>query len=205
MFYGVVINGTIMITDASHGKPVVELEPTATPRGYHNEQRVTDTGTQIIVSYEMAPDEGSAEEAALELTRLQFMSLPDEAAYPFRALAPTWQVGVTYYGPDDADGNPQSRVLLYGNLYKCLQTHVAEADWVPTVAPSLWARILPGQAGSGQTVGEWQQPGSTNGYMTGERVTYNGHLWESLVDNNVDIPGTDNGFRWKDLGEVQTS
>lgn len=204
MFYGVVINGTIMITDASHGKPVVELEPTDTPRGYHNEQRVTDTGTQIIVSYEMAPDEGSAEQAALELTRLQFMSLPDEAAYPFRALAPTWQVGVTYYGPDDAEGNPQSRVLLYGNLYKCLQTHVAEAGWVPTVAPSLWARILPGQAGSGQTVGEWQQPGSTNGYMTGERVTHNGHLWESTADNNVWEPGAV-GAPWKDLGEVQTS
>lgn len=201
MFYGIAVNGTVMLTDPAHGKPVVELEPTDTPRGYHNEQRVTDTGTQIIVSYEMAPDEGSAEQAALELTRLQFMSLPDEAAYPFRALAPTWQAGVSYYGPGDPDGNPQSRVLLYGNLYKCLQTHVAEAGWVPTVAPSLWARILPGQAGSGQTVGAWQQPGSTNGYMTGERVTYNGHLWESTADNNVWEPGAV-GAPWTDLGEV---
>lgn len=204
MFYGVVINGTLMITDASHGKPIVEIEPIATPRGYHNEQQLMDNGTQIVVSYEMVPDEGSAAQAALELTRLQFMSLPDEAAYPFRALAPTWQAGVTYYGPDDAEGNPQSRVLLYGNLYKCLQTHVAEADWVPTMAPSLWARILPGQAGSGQTVGEWQQPGSTNGYMTGERVTHNGHLWESTADNNVWEPGAV-GAPWTDLGEVQAS
>ena len=204
MFYGVVINGTLMITDASHGKPIIEIEPIATPRGYHNEQQLMDNGTQIVVSYEMVPDEGSAEQAALELTRLQFMSLPDEAAYPFRALAPTWQAGVTYYGPNERDSNPQSRVLLYGNLYKCLQTHVAEADWVPTIAPSLWARILPGQAGSGQTVGEWQQPGSTNGYMTGERVTHNGHLWESTADNNVWEPGAV-GAPWTDLGEVQAS
>ena len=81
---------------------------------------------------------------------------------------------------------------------------MAEADWVPTMAPSLWARILPGQAGSGQTVGEWQQPGSTNGYMTGERVTHNGHLWESTADNNVWEPGAV-GAPWTDLGEVQAS
>lgn len=201
MFYGIVVNGTVMLTDSAHGKPVVELEPTDTPRGYHNEQKVADNGTQIIVSYEMVADEGSAEQAALELTRLQFMSLPDEASYQFRALAPTWQAGVCYYGPNDPDGNPQSRVLLYGNLYKCLQTHVAEAGWVPTTTPSLWSRILPGQSGSGVAVGEWVQPGSTNGYMTGDRVTHNGHKWESTADNNVWEPGAV-GAPWKDLGEV---
>ena len=36
---------------------------------------------------------------------------------------------------------------------------------------------------------EWEQPGSTNGYSKGDKVTHNGKTWESLVDNNVWEPG----------------
>lgn len=88
-----------------------------------------------------------------------------------------------------------------GTLVKCLQAHTSQPDWAPNAAPSLWAVILPGQDGSGVAVGVWQQPSAESGYSTGDRVIHDGHLWESLVDDNVDEPGTDNGFRWKDLGE----
>lgn len=89
-----------------------------------------------------------------------------------------------------------------GTLYRCLTAHTALAEWEPPSAPSLWAEVLPGQDGNEPETGyaEWVQPDSTNGYSTGDRVTHGGHLWESLVDDNVDEPGTDNGFRWKDLG-----
>lgn len=36
---------------------------------------------------------------------------------------------------------------------------------------------------------EWEQPDSTNGYMTGDKVIFNNHIWESTVDNNVWTPG----------------
>ena len=39
------------------------------------------------------------------------------------------------------------------------------------------------------TPAEWEQPGSTNGYSKGDKVTHNGKTWESLADNNVWEPG----------------
>lgn len=204
MLYGVLASDdTVVLTDELHGKPVVDHpEPSYVPSGYVVSARWIDTGEMIVRSYGMDPEQGTAEEAALALSRLQFRSLPDAAAYQFRALADPHVPGTTYYGPDDPSGMPQSRVLWEGEFYKCLQTHVAQSDWNPSNAPSLWAKILPGQSGSGTDVGEWVRPDSTNGYSTGDRVTHNGRLWESIVNDNVDEPGTDNGFRWRDLGEV---
>lgn len=133
---------------------------------------------------------------------MQAAKLDDGEALKVAALYDEWSgKGVKYYGPDDPDGNPQTRLRYQGTLVKCLTTHTSQPDWAPNAAPSLWAVILPGQDGSGVEVGVWQQPTAENGYSTGDKTIHNGHLWESLVDDNVDEPGTDNGFRWKDLGE----
>ena len=88
-----------------------------------------------------------------------------------------------------------TRVTYNGVLYKCLQDHDAQADWTPADAPSLWAKVLPGQSGE---IGEWEQPGSTNGYKTGDRVTHAGKTWESTADNNVWEPGAV-GAPWKEV------
>lgn len=37
---------------------------------------------------------------------------------------------------------------------------------------------------------EWKQPDSTNPYMKGDKVTYNGKTYESVIDNNVWSPDT---------------
>lgn len=192
MIYGVLVGGsTVMVTDATHGKPIVELDEPDCPSGYHVEESWSDQGQYLVCSHELVPDEGTAEQAALALSRMQFQSLPDETAVELRALAPAWQVGQTY-----VEG---LRYLHKGELYKCLKTHVAQADWAPDAAPSLWARVLPGQSGE---VGEWEQPESTNGYALGDRVTHKGHLWESTAANNVWEPGAE-GAPWTDLGEAQ--
>ena len=70
---------------------------------------------------------------------------------------------------------------------KCIQAHTSQADWTPENAPSLYAKILPGQ--SGTEIGEWVQPDSTNPYMKGDKVTHGGKVWVSSVDNNVWEPG----------------
>lgn len=168
--------------------------------GYKVESHWEAIDNKIYRVHAFVPIEGTAEEAALNLSRLQFMSLPDEVAYEFRALAEDWIVGSTYYGLEDDSGFPQSRVRYQGELYKCLQTHVSQSDWAPTAAPSLWARILPGQEGSGEEVGEWVQPDSTNPYREGDQVVHNGHLWESTSDGNVWEPGAV-GAPWEDKGE----
>ena len=71
-------------------------------------------------------------------------------------------------------------------LYNVIQSHKKQADWAPNATPSLYAKVLIPEDG---TVTDWEQPDSTNGYKTGDRVTHNEKTWESLVDNNVWEPG----------------
>lgn len=205
MFYGqLVADNTVILTDDLNGKPIVEApEPSNVPTGYTIKKHWVDLGTQICNVCDIVPIEGTPEEAALALSKIQFMSLPDEAAYEFRALADEYVDGTTCYGEGNDAGMPVTRCRYAGELYRFIGqgVQVMQPGWNPVAAPSLWAQILPGQDG---TVGEWVQPGSTNGYSKGDQVTHNGHLWESTADNNVWEPGAV-GAPWTDLGEVQTS
>ena len=106
------------------------------------------------------------------------VALDDETALTGVELFPKWGI------KDHAAGD---RVQYDGKLYKCLQAHTALENWTPTDAPSLWAEVLAGQDGT--DIGEWMQPDSTNPYMTGDIVSYNGTLYISTVDNNVWAPG----------------
>lgn len=70
-------------------------------------------------------------------------------------------------------------------LYKVLQPHTAQAHWTPENAPSLFAQVLVNPDGTPE---EWVQPDSTNAYMKGDKVLFNGLVYESLIDNNVWSP-----------------
>ena len=72
-------------------------------------------------------------------------------------------------------------------LYKVLQQHIAQDNWAPDVAPSLFAKVLVDP--TGDTILDWVQPDSTNAYMKGDKVKHNGVIYESEVDNNVWEPG----------------
>lgn len=82
-------------------------------------------------------------------------------------------------------------------LYKVLQAHTVQENWAPDVAPSLFAEVLTDP--TGQTILEWQQPGSTNPYMKGDKVKYEGAIYESLIDNNIWSP-TAYPAGWKQIG-----
>ena len=85
---------------------------------------------------------------------------------------------VEYYpAPEAASYAAGDRIQYNGKLYKCLQAHTAQAGWNPVDAPSLWAEVLAGQDDT--AIGEWVQPDSTNPYMRGDRVGYNGKTYES--------------------------
>lgn len=115
--------------------------------------------------------------------------LTDEQALQVTALYPLWDAAKTYAVGD--------RVRYAGNLYRCLQPHTAQAAWTPTDAHSLWAKVLTDPSGA---ILPWEQPGSTNPYMKGDKVTHNGKTWESIVDNNVWEPGvTGTESLWKEV------
>ena len=111
----------------------------------------------------------------------------DEQALAAPGLYPTWTVGDIYAVGD--------RVLYERVLYKVLQAHTAQETWTPTAAPSLFAKVLIPDA---NVVPEWEQPDSTNAYMTGDKVTHNGSTWVSTVDNNVWEPGV---YGWDKVEE----
>lgn len=105
-------------------------------------------------------------------------SLSDAEALDAVTLFPAWVAGKEYAA--------DARVKHDGILYKCLQPHTSQADWAPTAAPSLWAKVLIPDPG---IIPEWEQPESTNPYMAGDKVTHNGKTWVSDIDNNVWEPG----------------
>lgn len=105
--------------------------------------------------------------------------LDDETALDGVELFPMWNAEKQYSVGDRAQHN--------GKLYKCLTAHTAQETWTPVDAPSLWAEVLAGQGGT--EIGEWVQPDSTNPYMTGDKVLFNGEEWISTVDGNVWKPG----------------
>ena len=105
------------------------------------------------------------------------ISLDDADALEAVQLFPQWNESASYEVND--------RVRFQNVLYKCLQAHTAQAAWTPTDAPSLWAKVLiPDE----NVIPEWEQPGSTNAYQIGDRVSYNGKIWESTIANNVWAP-----------------
>lgn len=202
MFYGVLAtDGVVLLTDAAHGKPISEQPATEPPEGYVVRDVWVDTGAELVLCHDVVPEEGTPQEAALALSRMQAMSLPDDALYEVRALAPEYEDGMTCYGEGNEEDMPVARCRHVGRLFRFIGkgTQVMQPGWNPVDAPSLWAEILPGQDG---VVGPWKQPDSTNGYKTGDRTTHKGHPWESTADDNVGEPGAV-GAPWKDLGPVE--
>lgn len=67
--------------------------------------------------------------------------------------------------------------------------------WYPTAAPSLWAKVLIPDT---NVIPEWEQPDSTNAYNIGDKVIFNGKVYESLINNNVWSPADYPGG-WKEV------
>ena len=113
--------------------------------------------------------------------RKQFVKLreiaTDEMSLQVPNLYPVWEEDVVYTVND--------RVLYNDILYKVLQAHTSQANWAPDVAMSLFAKVLiPDE----NIIPEWEQPDSTNPYMVGDKVMYEGKTYVSTIDNNIWSP-----------------
>lgn len=114
-------------------------------------------------------------------------SAADEQALKASALYPKWKVGIAYQKGE--------RVLYNDILYNTLTDHMAQADWTPDAAPSLFAKVL---IPDKNVIPEWEQPESTNPYSKGDKVTHNGKTWQSTIDSNVWEPGV---YGWEEITE----
>jgi len=106
-------------------------------------------------------------------------SLDDETAEQHIDVFPSWEVG-RFYETD-------FRVRYNGVLYKVLQEHTSQADWTPDVAVSLYVKCH--KQDPGEEYPEWVQPtGGHDAYNKGDKVTFEGKHYESLIDANVWSP-----------------
>lgn len=117
-------------------------------------------------------------------------TMDDESAIQYTELFPAWSGGSAFYTVGE-------RVRYEGILYKVLQDHTSQATWTPTDAPSLFAKVL---IPDPDVIPDWEQPDSTNAYMTGDRVRFDGKVYESLIDNNVWSPAA-YPAGWKEITE----
>jgi len=107
------------------------------------------------------------------------INLDDTDALEAVSLFPQWN--------DSAEYNVDDRVRFHNVLYKCLQAHIAQPTWTPQNTPSLWAKVLiPDE----NVIPDWEQPDSTNPYQIGDKVIYNGKIYECTIPNNIWSPST---------------
>lgn len=111
-------------------------------------------------------------------------TLTDEESLEATELFPKWEKGKTY--------SVGQRVRYENVLYKVLQAHASQETWTPDTSASLFAKVLiPDE----NVIPEWVQPDSTNPYMVGDKVIFNGKVWVSTVDNNVWQPSV---YGWEE-------
>lgn len=113
-------------------------------------------------------------------------AMDDATALTAVELYPAWNGDGVPYAADE-------RVRYGGVLYRVLQAHTSQQAWTPADAPSLFAKVLIPDPGD---VPAWEQPESTNPYMTGDKVTHGGRTWVSTVDYNVWEPGV---YGWEEV------
>ena len=111
------------------------------------------------------------------------VSLDDATALTGVELFPMWASSTDYSVGD--------RVQYGGVLYKCVQAHTSQLDWIPSVTPALWTAV------SVEDFPEWVQPtGSQDAYAKGDKVSYEGKHYESTVDANVWQPTV---YGWEEI------
>ena len=99
----------------------------------------------------------------------------DEDALESIGLFPKWEAGIAV-----ATGE---RYQYNGKLYKVIQPHTPQADWTPDITPSLYTEV------SVVEWPEWVQPtGAQDAYNTGDKVTFEGAHYVSLIDGNIWSP-----------------
>lgn len=217
--YGKLVNGELQtppveisrnikqMKDAGY-KPIIDTKP---DYDVETEDAVlvdyVDTGIYVKAMYEVVKIELTEEEQlieqtnkAMEIFNINFNDLlpdlTDEQALEMPLLFPKWQANIQY--------EVGYRVLYLGTLYKVIQAHTSQQGWEPDITPSLFAKNLIVKDDDGEQVDipEWEQPGSTNPYMKGDKVRFEGKIYQSLIDQNVWSPAA-YPQGWEEVTEVK--
>ena len=135
------------------------------------------TPPPVVPQPKTEPDYAQVMEAVKKMLSSDAEQLTDEDALEVAAMFPTWHSKI---GEAVAVGE---RLWYDGKLYKVVQAHTPQSDWTPDATPALYTEV------SIVEWPEWVQPtGAQDAYMRGDKVTFNGQHYTSLIDNNVYSP-----------------
>ena len=101
--------------------------------------------------------------------------LPDVQVIDVPMLFERWHEGIDYSMGD--------RICYEEVLYRCVQAHRSQSDWIPSITPNLWTVVTV------EDWPEWKQPtGAQDAYMAGDKVSYNGKHYICIIDYNIYAP-----------------
>lgn len=153
----------------------IYLGKTASPDDY---EEIEDRSVNMSILNTFV-DIDAREQSLTKIGKIVANQVTDDAvALSIQEFYDIWEVGISYC---------VGRYITYNDvLYKVLIEHTSQAEWTPDVSPSLFAKVLIDP--SGETIPEWVQPDSTNAYMIGDKVKFEEHIYESVIDNNIWSP-----------------
>jgi hypothetical protein len=112
------------------------------------------------------------------------------------AQHPIYQIGQLY--------KPEEIINYDGELYEVVQEHVAQGDWRPDETPALYTPVKNTEyededGNEVEVINDFVQPtGAHDAYQTGDKVRFNGKVFESTSDNNVYSP-SDYPAWWQEI------
>ena len=119
------------------------------------------------------------------LNKLKVLALPtlqaldDEDALAVMECFPTWE---SLVGKAVTAGE---RIWDDGKLFRVVQSHTVQEDWRPAELPALYTQVTLDEWP------EWRQPtGAQDAYNKGDKVTFEGKHYISLIDGNTWSPAS---------------
>ena len=102
--------------------------------------------------------------------------LTEEEQVNFYSLYPVWKPNISVVVGE--------KYQHLGLLYKVVQSHNTQLDWEPQDVPALFVRVA-----APEEIPDWVQPtGAHDAYQTGDKVRFEGSIYESVIDANVWSP-----------------
>lgn len=155
-------------------------------------EQVTQLGAEIEKATAAVAEIATLKSAIRKLLPITEMT-PDEIA-ELVALYEPWKVDETLEVGD---------IRSYeGKLWEVIQQHTTQDDWRPPSVPALFKEVAPAQTEEGdEIVPEWKQPtGGHDAYNVGDKVLFDGKVYESVIDANTWSP-SDYPQGWREVTE----
>jgi len=143
----------------------------------HQGNVISETVVEVI-TYPTAEQSAIAAARLIVAPKIAAEELTGDDVEQYAGLFPDWEPGLVVQAGEVYRWD--------GTLVEVIQGHTTQADWEPDDVPALF-KIH--RSPTAETPPDWVQPtGAHDAYAIGERVTFEGQVWESVIDANTYSP-----------------